>query len=146
MAQVQSLLKPVKDEEERLKMVAGDLASSDAVKHVPTVTEDLAVSAPSDAETAARKQESAKEDAAITGILRDLDKENAKKKLEMQQARDQIREKIARCQDDDGEKQRLLDQLKNFENNMVEQMRAETEGQDAKLRKALEERRNRRKK
>lgn len=29
---------------------------------------------------------------------------------------------------------------------MTEQMRAETEGQDAKLRKALEDRRNRRKK
>jgi len=28
--------------------------------------------------------------------------------------------KIAKCNDDDGEKKRLLDQLKNFEDNLME--------------------------
>ena len=36
MNQIQSLLKPVKDEEERLKMIVGDLHNSDAIKHVYT--------------------------------------------------------------------------------------------------------------
>ena len=36
MNQIQSLLKPVKDEEERLKMIVGDLQNSDAIKHVYT--------------------------------------------------------------------------------------------------------------
>jgi len=53
MAQVQSLLKPVKDEEDRLRMVAGDLAQSDAVKHAPSTT-DLDVSVTTDSESQAR--------------------------------------------------------------------------------------------
>lgn len=78
--------------------------------------------------------------------MRDLDKENAKKKLEILQAREQMKIKIAKCNDDDGEKKRLMDQLNGFEANLTDQMRQETEGQNAKLLNALENRRNRRKK
>lgn len=44
MDQVKSLLKPVKDEEDRLKMIAGDLQQSDAIKHISTDGNDLDVS------------------------------------------------------------------------------------------------------
>ena len=44
MDQVKSLLKPVKEEEERLKMFAGDMQQSDAIKHVSNDGEDLDVS------------------------------------------------------------------------------------------------------
>ena len=33
MGQIQSLLKPVKEEEERLMMIAGDISVNDAIKH-----------------------------------------------------------------------------------------------------------------
>lgn len=36
--------------------------------------------------------------------------------------------KIAKCQDDEGEKKRLMDQLNGFEANLTDQMRQETEG------------------
>lgn len=73
------------------------------------------------------QMESTRDSQDINGILRDLDKENSKKKLEILQAREQMKLKIAKCQDDDGEKQRLLDQLKNFEDGLTEQMKNGTE-------------------
>lgn len=53
----------------------------------------------------------------VNGIMRDLDKENSRKKLEIVQAREQMKLKIAKCNDDD-EKQRLLANLEQFEANM----------------------------
>lgn len=47
---MQSLLQPVKDEEDRLKMIAGDLIESDAVKPTTAVFELLDVEVQSDAE------------------------------------------------------------------------------------------------
>jgi hypothetical protein len=81
----------------------------------------------------------------IDNILRQLDKENSKKKLEIEQKREQMKIKIAKCQNDDAEKQRLLSQLQAFEDSLKDQMKRETENQNAKMLKALEDRRNRRK-
>ena len=53
--------------------------------------------------------------------------------------------KIARCGDNDDEKQRYLDQLAAYENTLTEQMKAETESQNQQLLSVLEKRRNRRK-
>lgn len=146
MNQVESLLKPVKDEDDRLKMVAGDLLNSVAVKPTESNLESLDVDVQTDAEKAKGLAQDLKEKDQINGILRQLDKENAKKKLEIEQKREQMKIKIAKCHDDEDQKKRLMDQLSKFENNLTEQMKRETEGQNAKLLKALEERRNRRKK
>ena len=51
--------------------------------------------------------------------------------------------KIARCNDED-EKKKLMANLEKFEAGLKSQMKAEVEGQNAKLLKALEARRNRR--
>ena len=59
-----------------------------------------------------------------------LDKENSKKRLEIEQFREQMKLKIARCGDNDDEKQRYLDQLATYENNLTEQMKSETENQN----------------
>ena len=77
--------------------------------------------------------------------MRDLDKENSKKKIEILQMREQMKLKISKCNDDD-EKALLLKNLETFEASLTEQMKAEVEGQNAKLLRALEQRRNRRKK
>lgn len=61
MNQVQSLMKPVNDEDDRLKMIAGDLQTSDAIKHVDTDASDLNVSVLTDAETVSQTQDSARE-------------------------------------------------------------------------------------
>lgn len=127
-------------------MVAGDLRDSDAIKHSRNTDDILNVSVITDDEQAKFAEESARDGNSINGILRDLDKENSKKKLEIQQAREAMKLKIAKCQDDDGEKQRLMKNLKQFEDGLTDQMRIETEAQNAKLLKALEMRRNRRKK
>ena len=63
----------------------------------------------------------------INNIMRELDKDNAKKKMEIEQRRQQIREKIAQCDNDDGEKQRLLNQLNAYEDTVRGQMKNETE-------------------
>lgn len=81
---MQNLLKPVQDEEERLKMVAGDLRDSDAIKHSRNTDDILNVSVITDDEQAKFAEESARDGNSINGILRDLDKENSKKKLEIQ--------------------------------------------------------------
>lgn len=142
MDQVKSLLKPVKDEEDRMKMIVGDLQQSNAIKHTPSENIDLNISV----DTSRDSVEAQQDNAEVNNILRDLDKENSKKKLEILQAREQMKIKIAKCNDDDAEKKRLMDQLNAFEANLTDQMRQETEGQNAKLLKALEDRRNRRKK
>lgn len=111
-------MKPIKDEEERLKMVAGDLQNSDAIKHSPEDVEDLDVSVTSDKDMQALTVQQEKDDQTIKAIIRDLDKENTKKKLEIAQAREQMNIKIQRCNDDDGEKQRLLNSLNQFEDSL----------------------------
>jgi len=119
MSQVQSLLKPVKDEEERLKMLAGDLQQSDAIKHEATDSENLDVSIDT-SRSGGAGAETQRDNQNINTILRDLDKENSKKKIEILQAREQMKIKIAKCNDDENEKKNLMDQLKAFEDNLTE--------------------------
>jgi len=64
--------------------------------------------------------------------MRDLDKENSKKKIEISQMREQMKLKISKCNDDE-EKQRLLKNLETFEEGLNSQMRAEVEAQNNKL-------------
>lgn len=82
MDQVKSLLKPVKDEEDRLKQYAGDMQQSDAIKHVTTDGNDLDVSIESSFDQQ-NGVETQRDNQSVNTILRDLDKENAKKKLEI---------------------------------------------------------------
>ena len=77
--------------------------------------------------------------------MSNLDRENNKKKQEIEQFREQMKQKIAMCGDNDAEKQRYLDQLASYENTLTEQMKAETENQNQQLLSVLEKRRNRRK-
>jgi len=65
-------------------MVAGDLRDSDAIKHSRNTDDILNVSVITDDEQAKFAEESARDGNSINGILRDLDKENSKKKLEIQ--------------------------------------------------------------
>jgi len=109
----------VKDEEERLKMLAGDLQQSDAIKHNAEEGENLDVSVDTsrDAITGAETQ---RDNQNINTILRDLDKENSKKKIEILQAREAMKIKIAKAGDDEDDKKRLMDQLKTFEANLTD--------------------------
>lgn len=128
MNQVQALIKPVKDEEDRLRMIAGDLGASDAVKHTPS--DDISTlddSLISEAEQKKVELANQKDATAINSILRDLDKENAKKKLEIAQAREQMNLKIAKCNNED-EKRKLMANLEKFEAGLNTQMRAEVDG------------------
>ena len=63
--QVQALLKPIQDEEERLKMIAGDLQQSDAIRQDESSAENLDVQVGTDKELAAIAQESSRDDASI---------------------------------------------------------------------------------
>ena len=101
-------------------MFAGDLRDSDAIKHDGDDENALDVSVMTEDDAARIAQESARDGQSINAIMRDLDKENSQKKLEIQQAREAMKLKIAKCQDDDGEKQRLLGQLKGFEDSLTE--------------------------
>jgi len=58
---VQSLLKPVQDEEERLKMIAGDLLPSAAVNPTEVVAEAQDVEVQSEAEKQAATTQELKE-------------------------------------------------------------------------------------
>lgn len=109
----------MKDEEERLKMLAGDLQQSDAIKHNAEEGENLDVSVDTsrDAITGAETQ---RDNQNINTILRDLDKENSKKKIEILQAREAMKIKIAKAGDDEDDKKRLMDQLKTFEANLTD--------------------------
>jgi hypothetical protein len=103
------------------------MQQSDAIKHVTTDGNDLDVSL-DQSFNQSDGFETQRDNQNVNTILRDLDKENAKKKLEISQAREQMKIKIAKCQDDEGEKKRLMDQLNAFEANLTDQMRQETEG------------------
>jgi hypothetical protein len=72
MGQVQSLLKPVQDEDERLNMVAGDLLHSSAIKtkdqQAPSV-ENLDVDVQTEAEKSKSAAQEKKEKDQINSIL-----------------------------------------------------------------------------
>lgn len=88
-------------------MIAGDMQQSDAIKHVLTDGDDLDISVNTSMDNIGG--ETVRDNAAINTILRDLDKENSSKKLEILQAREAMKIKIAKCNDDEDEKKRLLD-------------------------------------
>jgi len=100
-------------------MLAGDLQQSDAIKHNAEEGENLDVSVDTsrDAITGAETQ---RDNQNINTILRDLDKENSKKKIEILQAREAMKIKIAKAGDDEDDKKRLMDQLKTFEANLTD--------------------------
>jgi hypothetical protein len=75
------MLKPVKDEEQRLKMIAGDIIESDALCKNDSSPIDLSMEMSQQAIAAKQELDATADNIQVTKIVEDIEKENHAKKL-----------------------------------------------------------------
>ena len=150
MDQLQSLLKPVKDEDERLERIAGkELMESSAINHAGTGTgsdtarSDLNVSVSSEARQAesALQKEDTKE---VDRIQKEIDRQNAAQKMKIAQQREQMQKSLESASTE-ADRDKLREQMESYEKTLQDQIRRNQDEQNSKLKSALEARRAKRK-
>ena len=148
MDQLQSLLKPVKDEDERLERITGkELMESSAINHAGTGADtsrsDLNVSISSEAKQAeaALQKEDTKE---VDRIQKEIDRQNNAQKMKIAQQREQMQKSLESATNE-ADRDKLRAQMDAYEKNLQEQIRKDQDEQNSKLKSALEARRAKRK-
>ena len=134
MNQVQNLIKPIKNEEERLQRVAGDLIQNlQSVETEPREDDGkLDIEISPQLQAAQAELDNGNDKKAVNSMLRDIDKENSDKKLMIAKQREQLKLQISRCTDED-QKSKLIEQAEKYEKNIAQQLKSDADAQNARL-------------
>lgn len=136
--QIESLLDPIKDEEDRMNIIANQTKQESAIQTQKTVVIKL-----SDESEQAQKELQKDDKKEISTLLNKIDAENEVKRREIEQQKNMIQRQIDNCSSEQ-ERERLMKQLEMFDSNLQEQLAQQQDVQQKKLRDAIEARKAKR--
>lgn len=142
MDQVEALLRPVRDEEARMKEIAGDINLEAAVNVEEDHEGEIELS--EEAKRAQQQLDDSSDTSNVAQVMQNIEKENENKKREIERQREEMRKRLEGNMDED-ERRRLMEQMEEFEKNLQDQLRMQQDSQNNKLKDALAKRRQRKK-
>lgn len=143
--QVESMLQPVRNEEERVARITEGVQVSSAINQDAIVQIDT-INLSQEGQSAQAQLLKMALDKEIENMQAKTEKENQVRRMEVEQQREMIRKRLENPGMDENERARIMKQLAAFEDNLKSQLQQENENQSNKLKEALEKRRARKKK